>query len=458
MVLIFIHLTIAAYALGEAWDAAQQLRVNTLRTLVFASIALVHGIVPAIGAPWYHRTPDPFAVHMEAAGFALIATLLLGQGWRFYDYIRPARYEISSFDFLKHPTMQRKLNMLLVATGVIGVFAWIGSVYASGATLFTLLQSGRLELRMEGAGIVGGLTTNLMCAAFVPGFLASFLKGRYRTLGLLYGLVFAIGLFVLSRGTRAGSIGMFGSLICGVMLAHRLSAARLFTAVGTLCLVGMLAVGMLPLRHRMGSMSYGEMAQFMFSSEAYQDALTQDPMNYHDHFVAIVGIFPDQFDYVHGATYRRIAFFYLPGNSFRELKPVDPNRIVAQALFGSIADEVDWMHPPGIFGDCYINFWGWYGLPWMFIEGLGLAWISRQIGKSPFWLLAIGPQMMFLTLIGIRGQPYTIFLTMLFSLSVMYVLMRVIGIPRTIILINRPSVQTLPSQPSRVLRGDRIPA
>ncbi|MCA8996725.1 MAG: hypothetical protein KDA80_07065 [Planctomycetaceae bacterium] len=432
MKLILIHVVIAAYAFWESWDAAKRLRLQLIKTLVFGALGLVHGLVPAIGAPWYMRTSDPIFYHEFAACYCLCGMVALGVGWRVFNALYPVPNQELCFDYMKNEKVQRRLQILFVFCAVGGVLAWLGAIAASGATLWQLLTAKRMEFRGQGDGIIGGLCVHLFCMAYVPGFVGPQMNGRYKIAGFAYAIGFAVVLFIFSRGTRAPSIGMIGSLIGGIIFSKKLSVEKLFGSAAAMFMIGMLAVGLLPLRHRMSHMSYGEMVSFLFSAEAYQDALSHDPLNYHDHFVSITAIFPNSREYVDAASYRRILFFYLPGDSFPGLKPRDPNRIVAEALFGAAAFRVDWMHPPGVFGDVYINFWGWYGIPFMVLQGAFLAWVTRLMLIRPWFFIGIGPQAMYMSLVGIRGQPYTICVAMIASLTVTFCLLVLLGIPLSI--------------------------
>ncbi|MEZ5940592.1 MAG: hypothetical protein R3C18_04315 [Planctomycetaceae bacterium] len=429
MYLRLIHLVIAVYAFWEAWDGARRLRHGLLKSLLFGGLGLIHGIVPCVGPAWYDRTVDPFSIHVAAGLYALCGIVLIGCGWHFYMIIASKKPYVQTFELLKHDQLQPRLNALFVVCAVVGVIAWLGWIHASGVTLANVLSARRMELREQRAGLLGAVWGNLFYISYFPGFLSPFLRGRYRVAGTIYPIVFALALFIFSRGTRGPAIGMLGSLIGGWVFAHRISLGRLMMATAAFGMIGMLTVAMLPLRHRMHSMTTGEMVTFVFSAEAYQDALTLDPLNYHDHFVGICALFPDFEPYVDGASYRRLAFFYLPGEYFPGLKPRDPNRVVAVALFGQKAIENNMMHPPGVFGDWYINFWGWRGLPFMFLEGVFLAWLSRQIVSNPWFLIGLGPQVIYLSVIGIRGQPYTVGLAGLLMLSLSFCLLKVLGLP-----------------------------
>ena len=81
-------------------------------------------------------------------------------------------------------------------------------------------------------------------------------------------------------------------------------------------------------------MSGKEIVQFVLSTDRLEPILTSDPLNYHDTCIQVLHTFPAQYDYVNAASYRRIVFFPIPSSFAPILKPPDPNRKVAQALFG----------------------------------------------------------------------------------------------------------------------------
>ena len=429
MSLPVLHLLIALYASWECWRGAKQLRHSLLKTLIFGAIALIHGIVPILAPPWNLRTPEPFEVHVDAARYALVGTLLLGCGWRLYDRWFPVKHSLTAFEYVREPSVSRRLELVFILCAVGGVIAWIGGIFASGATLQSLLNSRRLEFRGSGNGVLAGLFVQSFCMAYVPGFLGPQLRSRYRTAGIIYVIAFAFVLFVFTKGTRAGALGLIGSLTAGMIFASRISLGKLVFAGTAMTLIALLAIAAVPLRHRMATMSPSEMVGFLLSHEAYQDALAQDPLNYHDNLVAVMDIFPDVQDYQDLASYRRIVFFFLPGDRFSFLKPRDPNRVVAEALFGEAAIHVDWMHPPGIFGDVYVNAYGWKGISFFLFEGFLLAFIARQLTYRPWFFIGLAPQTIYLTLVGIRGQPYTVATVVIATLTVTGVICCLCGVP-----------------------------
>ena len=178
----------------------------------------------------------------------------------------------------------------------------------------------------------------------------------------------------------------------------------------------------------MSQLTYTEMGQMLLSYETYEDMLVRDPLNYHEYLVEVIDLFPEQHDFVHMASYQRVLFFMLPHSKFPSLKPRDPNQIVAELLFDS-EDTTGWMHPPSLFGDSYINFYGWFGLAFLGVEGLALAWIARGMYLHPIGLLFLGPNLIHFTFIGLRGQPYTLAVYTITMLVYLLLLMKMLKIP-----------------------------
>ena len=108
---------------------------------------------------------------------------------------------------------------------------------------------------------------------------------------------------------------------------------------------------------------------------------------------------------------------------------MDPNRKVAQALFGyEQAISIDWMHPPGLFGDLWINFWGWWSLTAFVAWGALLTVANYYLIWSPIWLLFFGPSLSATALLYLRGQPYTLGLNLLVSAVLVTFLGQITGL------------------------------
>jgi len=423
-----IHILIACLCVWQCFIAFRVLQFQFAKFLLFSGIGLIHGIVPAI-AP-YSSMNAGYDEQIEAACFALCGTLALSLGW-FICEIRtrtnnPQR--ASALHILKQATYQQKLEQLFLLSAVIGAIAWPGKIYAVGSTFSEYATEGRFVFRGSGNQLFAWLCSSLMNYAFLPGFLGFFLSKRHRSIGIAYALCYALFYFLVTSGTRSFPIGIAGSVLCGFVLHRPQSVSRLaFLGFSGGALI-ILAVGMLPLRWQMSHLSYSEMGQFLLSYETYEDMLVRDPLNYHEYLVEVIDLFPEEHDYVHAASYQRILFFFLPHSKFPTLKPRDPNQIVAELLFDT-KDTQGWMHPPSLFGDSYINFYGWLGIGFLALEGFVLAWFARMIYLQPIWLLLLGPNLVHFSFIGLRGQPYTLAVYSISMLFYLAILMRTLNIP-----------------------------
>ena len=390
----------------------KSLNRQLLRFLLFSGIGLIHGIVPAI-AP-YSSVNATDEMRLNAAIFSLCGSIALALGWSFYQraQVRVVYALPTPSQILSQPHLRKKLTYLFTISALIGAMSWPCHILSLGATFTEYAEESRFAFRGSGNALVVWFLSGLMNLALLPGFLGFFLSRRHRMIGIAYALTFACIFYLVSSGTRSFPIGLIGSVLSGYVLHRAQSATRLVSMGCGVGAIVFLTVGLLPLRWRMADMSTTEMVEVLISAETYEDMLVRDPLNYHEYLVEVMSYFPTYHDFVHGASYRRILFFYLPHSMFPELKPKDPNRIVAQVLFDTDLD-VDWMHPPSIFGDAYINFSGWYGLIHLVLLGVFFAWISKVSLQHLICLMVFAPNLVYFTFIGIRGQPYTLALNTL---------------------------------------------
>ena len=432
-----------------------------LKFLLFAGIGLIHGIVPAI-AP-YSSVNATDEMRIQAAWFALVGTLALSLGWGLAERFMHRKNQSlpTAAQILRQPHLRRRLEYLFFSAALIGAFAWPAYIYALGSTFGEYAEESRFAFRGSGNAILTWVLSGLMNLAFLPGFLGFFLSPRHRLIGVCYAIAYAAMFYLVSSGTRGFPIGLLGAVLSGYVLHRPQSFTRLFW---TGCSVGamvFLMVGLLPLRWQMANLTLPEMGELLLSAETYEDMLVRDPLNYHEYLVEVMSYFPEHHEFVDAASYRRILFFYLPHSQFPDLKPKDPNRIVAQLLFDTDLD-MDWMHPPSIFGDAFINFEGWYGIGHLILVGLLLAWLSRTAHFHLLWLMVLAPNLVYFTFIGIRGQPYTLAINSLTMTVYVGLVMVKLGLPlRGIerIATKRQLVTSLPSRrqvAQRQLRGRRI--
>lgn len=406
----------------------KSMHTRFLRFLLFAGIGLIHGIVPAI-AP-YSSVNATDEMRIQAACFALVGTLALSLGWAFVErmLLRKTHSLPTAAQILRQPHLRRRLEYLFFSAAVIGAVAWPAYIYALGSTFGEYAEESRFAFRGSGNALLTWVLSGLMNLAFLPGFLGFFLSPRHRLMGVAYAIAYAAMFYLVSSGTRGFPIGLLGAVLSGYVLHRPQSFSRLFWMGCSVGAMVFLMVGLLPLRWQMANLTLPEMGELLISPETYEDMLVRDPLNYHEYLVEVMSYFPEYHDYVDGASYRRILFFYLPHSQFPDLKPKDPNRIVAQLLFDTDLD-MDWMHPPSIFGDAFINFEGWYGLIHLVLVGALLAWLSKTIHVHLLWLMVLAPNLVYFTFIGMRGQPYTLAINTLTMTVYVGLVMVKLGLP-----------------------------
>ncbi|MCU0873038.1 MAG: hypothetical protein MUE50_11925 [Pirellulaceae bacterium] len=397
------------------WSCLATIRHDLLKFLLFAGLGIVHGWVPAIAdlAGIYPSTP----IREEAAVFAFFGLILLWSGWEISEYFArsKARGISAAMAALTSAPVANRLAFVFWTTAILGFLAWLLSILALGASVQEFAESGRFDFRLSGNAFLGWLFTGLMQFGIIPGFLGFFISSRHRLLGILYAVTYAALFLLITKGTRSYALGLLGSVLSGYLLYRKQSIPRLVTTGGIGLGIVLLAVAMLPLRWRMSELTLPEILAFLASTEWCEGAIEQDPLNYHENLVGVMQVFPDRHDFLHAAAYRRIPFFFLPHSKFPTLKPEDPNRIVAQFLSPEVDPSLDPMYPPSFFGDIYINFYGWCGVGFALVQGLVLAWLARIANRHTIGFLILAPNMIQFVLVGLRGQPYEIFVYILVS-------------------------------------------
>ena len=428
VIIILIHLMVALVCAVECATALRDLRGQLPRMLVFLSLGIVHGIVPAITPAELQLAAFSMSSRVQAAGLALVGVILFSAGWRLYEFFKPSLLGVSPrlMAVVEGPHGQTLLRRLFVTCAVLGLVSWAVSVMATGLSLKDAFQLGRFAEGRSEEFYFAAIARYFIVLSLLPGFLGFFLPRHYRLAGIAYALGMALFLFFASQGSRANPMGLLGALVLGFAMRHRIAWGR---AILVGCCGGMillLSVSLYDVRKSMSRTTLGEMAAMIVSPSTYQGALMRDPLDYHEFLVAAVEYFPDRHPFLNGATYRRMLVFYLPRRYFEALKPEDPNMIFASIVEPESARELTTI-PPTMMGDGYINFWGWPGILIMFVNGIVFGMVHWKMRTSVLWFVAIAPLFVRLGVMGIRGQPYEILLLGVWSLTFVWFLGRAFG-------------------------------
>lgn len=420
MLLASIHALIVAICSFEVWHCALNIRRRVFRAATFLAIGVIFGLIPIITKPWHERLSLPYDAHIEAAWYTATGTFFLSLGAALTVMLLGGNRRQTPTTGLQRQSMQckqRSLYALLFLAACIGLIGWAGTIYFSGASFTSAVSDGRFAFRGRGHPILVGLSGHLLILNYLVAFACWFVQNStIRRLFLFYAILIATASYVLTSGTRFESIAIIGALISGYLFTHTLTLATTLKVAGVTIVVLALAAIAVPLRHRINTLQASEILPFIFSTERLDPILTSDPLNYHDTVIRVIDAFPDRYDFVNASTYRRILFFYIPSSFAPALKPPDPNRTVAQALFGyEAASSIDWMHPPGIFGDIWINFFGWHGCFLFIFWGSLLSYLDHKVSQGVLPLLCIAPLLGCLTILLVRGQPYQFCIKLLAS-------------------------------------------
>jgi len=429
--MLLAHLLIIAVCAGVCYTARSSLRAQVLKIGIFASLGIIHGLVPALTTDELRNSSSMYLLdsrftdgaRTSAAWYAFASVSLLALGWGTFDSWNNRGAQLSNkavYQVIFSRRGQALLIFMFWVSMALTLLALALQLFSTGASLSEFAQASRFEYRSRDAmmSLVWG---HLMSFGFIPGSVGFFLSSRYRSLGIVFTVTLTLLLFfVFAKGTRNLPLGLLSGLGIAYVMRYPVTGKRLALFCFGASVIGLLTVSLYEVRKVMSSASLSELATTMCSVETYQESLTSDPLNYHEYLVAAMALVPEHHHYFEGATYRRILFFWMPTSWENSWKPQDTNILFARVLDPRIRGDVT--IPPSIPGDVYVNFWGWWGLPALFMQGALLAWISKKMYSNVLWFTIFGAMSGRFFLLVIRGQPYDLFVMILFILVAVYLI------------------------------------
>ncbi len=406
--IVMIHLVITALCAFECLCALANIRGKLPKLIIFGGMGIIHGIVPVltpVGLRWSGLSES---THTHAAFLALIGMIMLSLGWRLFErfHVQWPGLSPGLLKAIESPSGQRWLRRIFWTTSVLSVTAWLVSLVASAGSLQAALHAGRFQYRGEGQVYWRAILQHVASLIVMPGFVCFFLPRRYWLIGVVFAITATAFVFWSSQGARGLSLGVLGGMVLGYSFRHKFAVHRFILLVICSAAIVLLSTSMYEARKVMAKASFGEIVGIVFSAETYREALSRDPLNYHQILAAAVEHFPRDHPYLNGATYRRILMFYLPRTYFSSIKPADTHNTFAEVVQGKRTTNTI---PPTMIGDGYINFWGFPGVViTMFINGILFAYASQKMREHMLFFLVFGAPFIRLALLAIRGSPYEI--------------------------------------------------
>jgi hypothetical protein len=406
---LVLHALVVVFCAYEVFRALANSRGQAPRIAMFASLGIVHGLVPILTprALMWGMASD--ASVTLAALAALLGIVMFSVGWRIYERSRPDWAGLSPGlqALLDSATGQRLLRRFFWVSMAVSVGAWLVNMIVVAGSVAAAFEAARFEHRVGPYMYFNAIMMHIIHLMIIPGFLGFFLPRRYRLIGIVFTLLMAGLILIQTKGGRGFPMGMMGALVLAYALRHRLTAYRFGLLAAGAAVVFMLAIAMYEVRKVMARASLGEMADMVLSAQTYQGALTRDPLSYHQMLVAAVEHFPRDHDFLNGATYGRLLVFYLPRKHFAWIKPPDTHNTFARVILHDPATLTTIM--PTIMGDGYINFWGLPGVVIiMVLNGMLFAFAVRRMRENVLWFLVVGPAFAWFALMAVRGSPYEI--------------------------------------------------
>ncbi|TWT99490.1 hypothetical protein Pla108_04290 [Botrimarina colliarenosi] len=377
----------------------------------FASFGLIFGVAPIMQSSHSYVAEFSDASRIEAAWYSLGGVITLMAGFAVFRrsdrQMDHKRREMLAW--IECRETQRRLQAVFWAAIIITVGAQVMMMRVKGISVSDLIAAGRFAHRFNNQGALSVMATHLTSFIYVPAFVGVFLNRRYQILTAAYlPLASLLFYFVFAKGTRSIPLALVATALVAISLRYRINARSvvLVTMAGTLSLL--LAIGLFELRQHQDSMTFVKAAQTLCSPSTYSGMWDRDPLGYGSNLVGAVETFPDGHPYLNAATYRRMFVFFLPESRFPDIKPPDTNILFGLVVHGR-PEDLQVTVPPSILGDVYINFWGWWGLPVLFLHGALYCVLFRSLQTSPWAFVSLGPLIgRFLVLIH-RGEPYEMF-------------------------------------------------
>ncbi|WP_417740144.1 hypothetical protein [Rosistilla oblonga] len=413
-----LHLFIFLFCIVAAGARARSIQRNLLSVLLFAGIGVIHGLVPFLRHTWlgFPATPEAFA----AAMYCAVGLPVLVIGWVWGQKACKQDLQTSPVvEQIRNKSALFKLVFWVCVTAATTAFFL--RLWVMGISLSDALHGGRFEFRFSG-GAIAAMVSYGCLLSMIPGFLGFLINRKYALLGVAFCVAFTTLVFVVSRGSRGLPLGILGSGLVGFLVSRpRIKTLNLAIVSCATIVILSLAISLYEIRKQLATSTATEIAQLLISGDAYADLLTRDPLNYHQMFVQVCKMVPAQADYTPLATQRRILFFFVPHSRFPELKPEDVNATIGHQVFMLPKNAVVTI-PPTIPGDAYINFCGYPGIVYLLALGWGVGATTSLSRRSYSLYLSVTPCYLYCVMMGIRGQPYELFLEFVFLLTAMYLI------------------------------------
>ncbi|QDV55215.1 O-antigen polymerase [Rosistilla oblonga] len=408
-----LHLFIFVFCAVAAGARARFIQHNLFSVLVFAGIGVIHGLVPLLRHTWlrFPETPEAFA----AALYCAVGLPVFVMGWIWGQKACKQELQTSLVaGQIRDKSPLFKLVFWICVTAATTAFFL--RLWVMGISISDALHGGRFEFRFSG-GPIAAMVSYGCLLSMIPGFLGFLINRKYALFGVIFCIAFTTLVFVVSRGSRGLPLGILGSGLVGFLISRpRIKTLNLAIVSFVTIAILSLAISLYEIRKQLATSTATEIGQLLISGDAYADLLTRDPLNYHQMFVQVCKMVPTQADYTPLATQRRILFFFVPHSRFPELKPEDVNATIGHQVFMLPKNAVVTI-PPTIPGDAYINFCGYPGIVYLLALGWAIGATISLSQRSYSLYLSATPCYLYYVMMGIRGQPYELFLEFVFLVA-----------------------------------------
>lgn len=171
-------------------------------------------------------------------------------------------------------------------------------------------------------------------------------------------------------------------------------------------------------------------SKYLFDKKTYFFLLNNpaSEFNYRLYYFRLIELFPRDYGWLYGNTYKTVLLFWLPSGKSGGIK-VDTMYKVANALTGTSSAYIERRSvQPTFTGDCYINFGYLFWLPAL-IWGMGLSFVHIKAQRNIFWNLLAGSTLVYFLALSLRGSISMAFFQIILCATFLVIMFVILGVP-----------------------------
>jgi len=386
-----------------AW---KRLRQNNVSCVFYAVYLAIFGLAQILGLVLGADSSFPIAIRLKAniVNIGVLFSLFLGE-----NLIFQKPWLVKTFPVKK--SNAQKDNFYL------SVLLWVTFIISFGGFL--------LLIRRGGASDLGRWLFSLI------------LISNYISLVKRKWIMFGIGTLLVLDILTIASARAFLIYIIGPLLYYYITvktkknfSARKAIMVGLCIPLFFIVFETVHLWRWQPQRTAGMFSKYLFDKKTYLFLLNnpKSEFNYRLYYFRIIDLFPRQYGWLYGNTYKTVFLFWLSSRKSEGIK-VDTMYKVADALTETSSAYLERRSvQPTFTGDCYINFGYLFWLPAL-IWGMGLAFLHIKAQRNIFWNVLAGSSLVYFLALSLRGSISMAFFQIILCAAFLMIMFVILGVP-----------------------------